>query len=79
MSNQRRTAPAAGGSRGDAMNKPTEPIRGEAAWNAAKKAVAERNEAAYARGRRERAASDAAAAAWRRDADRTAGRKQPAR
>ena len=36
------------------------PLRGEAAWSAAKRDVAARNEAAYARGREERAARDAA-------------------
>ena len=40
------------------MSKPTEPLRGDAAWRAAKKDVADRNEAAYARGREERAAED---------------------
>ena len=38
------------------MSNPVEPLRGEAAWKAMKKDVAERNEQAYARGRRERAA-----------------------
>ena len=38
------------------MSKPEEPLRGEAAWRAEKKAIAARNEAAYARGRTERAA-----------------------
>jgi hypothetical protein len=42
------------------MKKPTEPLRGEAAWKAAKKEVSDRNEAAYARGRRQRAARHAA-------------------
>jgi hypothetical protein len=36
------------------------PPRGDAAWQAAKKEVAKRNEAAFARGRKERAARDAA-------------------
>ncbi len=53
--------------------------RGEAAWKAAKQLIADRNEAAYARGRRERAARDADAARRRRDADRqdVASRPQP--
>jgi hypothetical protein len=38
----------------------TEPPRGEAAWQAAKARVAERNEAAYARGREKRTEHDAA-------------------
>jgi hypothetical protein len=42
------------------MTKSTEPLRGEAAWKAAKKEIADHNEAAYARGRRERAARHAA-------------------
>jgi hypothetical protein len=49
------------------MTKNTEPLRGEAAWKAAKKDIAERNEAAYARGRRDRAARNAEVAARRRE------------
>jgi len=41
-------------------NKDDTPPRGEDAWKAAKQAIAKRNEAAYARGREERAARDAA-------------------
>ena len=56
------------------MSKSTEPLRGDAAWKAAKKGVAERNEAAFARGRQERTQRDAARAArvnqQQRDADR---------
>jgi hypothetical protein len=47
-----------------------EGLRGEAAFNAAKKRVAERNEAAYARCRAERAAADAAVRDRRRAAER---------
>jgi len=60
------------------MSKQSEPLRGEAAWKAAKKDVADRNEAAYARGRRERAARDAAWASRRRDEQREANRSLPA-
>ena len=46
------------------MSKQTpEPLRGEAAFRAAKDRVHKANEAAYARGRTERAEEDAAAAA----------------
>ena len=45
----------------DSMSKnDATPPRGDAAWIAAKNDVAKRNEAAYARGREERAARDAA-------------------
>jgi hypothetical protein len=37
-----------------------EPLRGHAAWKAEKERIAERNEAAYARGRQERTARHAA-------------------
>ncbi|HEY3185835.1 MAG TPA: hypothetical protein VGJ70_00080 [Solirubrobacteraceae bacterium] len=40
--------------------KDTTPPRGEDAWKAAKERIATRNKAAYARGREERAARDAA-------------------
>jgi hypothetical protein len=46
-----------------------EPLRGEAAWNAAKAEIAQRNDAARARGRKQREASDAAKLADRRAAD----------
>jgi hypothetical protein len=53
------------------MSKPDEePLRGEAAWRAEKKAIAARNEAAYARGRTERAAREGARASRRREQDR---------
>jgi hypothetical protein len=64
------------------MSKSTEPLRGDAAYKAAKKEIADRNEAAYARGRRERTARDAARAVSRREEERDANRslpKQPAR
>ena len=38
-----------------------EPLRGEAAWKAEKQRIAANNDAAYARGRKERAAKQAAA------------------
>lgn len=50
--------------------KPVEPLRGDAAFRAAKQRVAEKNEAAYARGRAERAARDAATLSRRREAER---------
>ena len=59
------------------MSKPTEPLRGEAAWRAAKKEIAERNEAAYARGRDERAARDAARVTRRREELKEANRSLP--
>lgn len=49
---------------------PDTPPRGDAAWKIAKKAVADRNEAAYARGRADRAAKRAEAVERRRAADR---------
>ena len=52
------------------MSKPTEPLRGEAAWRAAKKEIADRNEAAYARGRQERAARHASWVARRNAEER---------
>jgi hypothetical protein len=52
------------------MAKSTEPLRGEAAWRAAKKEIADRNEQAYARGRRERAVRDARASTRRVDDER---------
>ena len=59
------------------MSKPTEPLRGEAAWKAAKKEIAARNEAAYARGRRERAVRDAARVTRRREEVRAANQSLP--
>ena len=59
------------------MSKDDTPLRGEAAWKAAKKGVADRNEAAYARGRKERAARDAATASRRRDEQRQSNQNLP--
>ena len=59
------------------MSKPVEPLRGEAAWKAAKKGIAERNEQAYARGRKERAAKNTAFAARRLENERQANRELP--
>ena len=50
---------------------PTEPLRGDAAWQAAKKEISTRNDAARARGAKERAAKAARAEADRRGADVT--------
>jgi hypothetical protein len=61
------------------MSKPTEPLRGEAAWKAAKKSVADRNEEAYARGRRDRAARAVAQATRRRDEERESNKSLPKR
>ena len=61
------------------MNKDREPLRGEAAWRAAKKGVADRNEAAYARGREERATRAAAWATRRREEERRANADLPRR
>jgi hypothetical protein len=47
-----------------------EPLRGEAAWKAEKRRILERNEAAYARGREDRAARNARAIAARRANER---------
>ena len=54
-----------------------EPPRGEAAWRAAKQRIQQANEAAYARGREERAADAAEAATRRRSAERQAGQNLP--
>ena len=64
------------------MSKSTDPLRGEAAWKAQKKEIADRNEAAFARGRRDRAARDAARVTRRVQEEREANRhlpRQPAR
>jgi hypothetical protein len=53
------------------QHQPTEPLRGEAAWRAAKKEVAERNEEAYARGRKDRAVKNAKAATKRVENERS--------
>jgi len=59
------------------MSETNEPPRGEAAWRAAKDRVAKANEAAYARGREERAADAAEAAGRRRLADRQSLKNLP--
>ena len=61
------------------MSQPAnEPLRGDAAFRAAKERVQKANEAAYARGRTERAAENAAALARRRQIEQ-AGMKRPPR
>ena len=65
------------GQRGEVMSKQPEPLRGEAAWKAAKKEIAARNEAAYARGRRERAVRDAERVTRRREEIRMANTALP--
>jgi hypothetical protein len=59
------------------MSKPVEPLRGDAAWKAAKKGVADRNEEAYARGRRDRAAKNTQFAARRLEQERQSDRDLP--
>jgi len=54
-----------------------EPLRGHAAWKAAKQAVSDKNEAAYARGRQERAARNVRATDQRRAAERSADANTP--
>jgi hypothetical protein len=62
----------------DEMTKASpEPPRGEAAWKAAKQRIADNNEAAYARGRRDRAARNAQAVDERRASDRRDRQKLP--
>jgi hypothetical protein len=61
------------------MTKEREPLRGDAAWRAAKKDIADRNEAAYARGRQERAARAVAWATRRREEEREANASLPKR
>jgi len=48
------------------MTEPSQPLRGDAAWRAARAEIAKRNEAVHARAKRERTDRDAAAAAKRR-------------
>jgi hypothetical protein len=55
----------------------SEPLRGEAAWKAAKERIAKRNDEAYARGRRERAAIAADAATRRAAAERLDAANRP--
>jgi hypothetical protein len=61
------------------MSKSDEPLRGEAAWKAAKKGIADRNEQAYARGRKDRAAKNTAFAARRLEQERQSDRDLPRR
>ena len=61
------------------MSKPTnENLRGEAAWKAAKREIAERNEAAYARGRKDRVARNAQSQVRRMEQERESNRGLPA-
>ena len=55
----------------------SEPLRGEAAYRAAKQRIEKANEAAYALGREERAADAAEAAARRRQNDRQSMKNLP--
>ena len=52
------------------MSNDETPPRGDAAWNAAKREVAKRNEAAYAKARKDRAARDATRRARQAAAER---------
>jgi hypothetical protein len=49
---------------------PSEPLRGNAAWQAERQRISQRNDAAQARGREERAVRDEAVASRRREAER---------
>jgi hypothetical protein len=55
----------------------SEPLRGEAAYRAAKQRIEKANEAAYARGREERAADAAEAATRRRQTERQGMKNLP--
>ena len=59
------------------MAKSTEPLRGEAAWRAAKKEIAARNELAYARGRRVRELRNAEAHRLRLENDQQSTSELP--
>ena len=60
------------------MSQPSnEPLRGEAAFRAEKDRIQKANEAAYARGREERAADAAEAAGRRRTAERNSMKNLP--
>ena len=50
--------------------KSTEPLRGEAAWKAAREAIAKKNDATCARGRREREEREGAVMRQQREAER---------
>lgn len=54
-----------------------EPLRGEAAWKAEKQRIAANNDAAYARGRKEREAEFAAASKRERAAAKAESRNLP--
>jgi hypothetical protein len=54
------------------------PLRGDDAYRAQKKAIAERNEAAYARGREQRAVRDREAAVRRHEQERRESANTPA-
>jgi hypothetical protein len=54
-----------------------EPLRGDAAWAAQRQRVADNNEAAYKRGREQRATQDAAVSARRRADDERDRRSLP--
>jgi len=57
---------------------PDEPLRGEAAWRAAKLAISERNKAAHARGREARARKDEEFELTRRAAEKRDRAERPA-
>ena len=60
------------------MTKPTEePLRGDAAWRAAKQKVSDNNDAAYKRGREQRAAQDKDVMTKRREAARREDAQMP--
>jgi hypothetical protein len=61
------------------MSKSGEPLRGEAAWKAMRQRIAERNEQAYARGRKDRAARNSEFTARRIEQERAADRDLPRR
>jgi hypothetical protein len=57
--------------------KADEPLRGEAAWRAQKQRIAANNDAAYARGRKERAAQHAEASKRQRAAAKQESKNLP--
>jgi hypothetical protein len=54
-----------------------EPLRGDAAWKAQKQAISDRNDAAYARGKKERAEQEKAVRARQVAAERRADANLP--
>ncbi len=58
-------------------DKPTEPLRGDAAWRAQRDEIAKRNDAVQARAQRDRAERDAEAAAHRRREERRESENLP--